>query len=767
LLNGGAMSGRSSPTSLVAVGVLAGALAAPACATPTPCLAFAAVAALVLALAARRTAAAALLLAGTCLGLAFAARVEPPLPGLPDRVRGTVVGSALGAEADVLVNATAQDGNPWTPASGRLRVRFPDGVPRPGTPFVAGGKSHRFPRYAPPGEPTRRWALARAHVQAILVAKDVVVEGVDPGPSPAARLVHGDLVAAMAGRPAEVPAAEKQLLQRTGTWHLVAVSGMQVALAAAAAWWACRLVTAPMAWLRRRGGAGWLCAAGAVAAAVAFTCSAGSPPSAVRATVIVAIGAATRAAGARAGAWEALALALCATLLLDPTAVDNLGFQLSFAAVAGIIAWSSRVTRWVPLDAPRALRALAAGLGGTLGATLGTLPVVALHFQSLSPLAALTNLLVGPLLGGCATPCAVVGFALAGAWPRLGDLLLTVADTATDLALQTLQPLDVEPWHPAVGAGGALLLVIAALNPRRPLVVAALVVAALGLRWPFPPADGRLVVQFLAIGQGDAALISFPDGRVWAVDTGPSPTAMLDVLRRQGVLRLDRVVLSHPHPDHYGGLEALLQELHVGELHVPRAARPGGGESEVAFARLLALAPVVRTAALDAPAVLLHPLAGWTSAARDPVNDESLVLRLDFGARRFLFTGDIERDGEAELLANHAADLRADVLKVAHHGSRTSSSWPFVTAVNPAIAVISCGEENRFHHPNPETLAHLRGRRVYRTDRDGTVIVSTDGHDLHVDLPDAGAAPIDVATGAPRPPRASAADRLTEILLDP
>jgi competence protein ComEC len=242
---------------------------------------------------------------------------------------------------------------------------------------------------------------------------------------------------------------------------------------------------------------------------------------------------------------------------------------------------------------------------------------------------------------------------------------------------------------------------------------------------------------------------------------------MLDVLRRQGVRHLDRVVLSHPHPDHYGGLEALLRELDVDELDVPRPPRPAGGESELAFARLLALAPVVRFAQVGGPAQVLHPLAGWTSPARDPVNDESLVVRLDFGARRFLFTGDIEREAEAELLAHHAAELHADVLKVPHHGSRTSSSWPFVTAVNPSVAVISCGEENRFHHPNAETLAHLRGRQVYRTDRDGTVLVSTDGHDLHVDLPDAGGPPIDVAAGPAPPPRASAGDRLAEILLDP
>ena len=741
----------------VALGVLFGDLVSPCIATPVVTLLLCALLLSLLALVSRRTAGLALFAAGLCAGASLTGRLAPPLPDAelgvssvtsvsvgsgpsgPSRIRATVQGAPRGREADVLVSAVAESGGAWTPRLGRMRVVFPSAAPPSGAMFVAAGTVRGIPRHATAGEPGAFWPAARAHVTRTLYANDVLIAGPDVAPSPATQLVHAGLIAAMAGRPGEVPPEEKLLLQRTGTWHLIAVSGLQVGIVAGVAWFLARWLCAPLVFVWPYGGLRWPAAIAASGAAIAFTLAAGSPPSAVRATVLAVALACGRALGVAIGAWEGLSIALCCTLLMDPCAVDHIGFQLSFSAIAGILLWSSRVTRWVPLDAPRALHLLASSLGATLGATFGTLPIVAWHFQTLSPLSPLTNLLVGPILGTVGTPAAVAGFALAPRWGPLGAFLLTVADTATDLSLRVLSPLDVEPWHPAVCAGGAFLLALAALSPRHPLRVLVLLTLAVGMRWPLPPEDGRLIVQFLAIGQGDGAIIDFPDGRVWLVDTGPSPDAMLEALRRQGVTHLDRVILSHPHPDHDGGLEEVLRNLVVDTLVVPRAPHwsgRGSGESEQAYARLLGLARQVAFAQVPAPATLLHPWLGWTSAARDPVNDESLVFRLDFGRRRFLFSGDVEEDGEAELVAHHAADLRADVLKVPHHGSRTSSSEAFVAAVNPAVAVISCGEDNRFRHPNLITLARYRGRRVYRTDRDGTVIVSTDGADLQVDLPD-------------------------------
>ncbi|MSP56310.1 MAG: DNA internalization-related competence protein ComEC/Rec2 [Myxococcales bacterium] len=751
------MSRRPSPRSpsappplpTLAVGVLLGDLGSPLISelpAAADWLSLAALALGMLSLAARRTAPLATLAAGLCLGAVLSTQIGPPLTGLPSRVRATVDGAPTGHEADVFVSAVAEPGEPWTPARGQLRVRFPGAAPPSGTVIVAGGTSHGFRQHAPPGAPGELWPAARAHVRAILVAKDVITVGPDPRPSPASRLVHSGLVAAMAGQPgATVPDDEKERLQRTGTWHLIAVSGAQVGVVAGATWFALRWLCKPLVLIWGRGGLKWPAAIGASAAAFAFAHAAGSPPSAVRAAILASAVAGARAIGVTIGAWEGLSLALCGTLLMDPTAVDHLGFQLSFSAIAGIILWSSRVTRWVPLDAPRPVIWIATTLGATLGATIGTLPIVAWQFQSLSPLAPINNLLVGPLLGVVATPTAVAGFGVAEWWPSAGAILLAVADTATDLALRVLAPLDVAPWHPAVGPIGAMLLGVAALNPRRLWLVVSLYTLVLGTRWPTPPEDGRLVVQFLAIGQGDSVIATFPDGRVWLIDAGPSPDVVLEVLRRQGITRLDRVILSHPHPDHFGGLDAVLANLQVANLLVPRAPRltPLGNNesgSEIAFSQLLALASRrgtdVSFAELRPPGVLLHPLLAWQGPTADPVNDESLVFRLDHGDRRFLFTGDVEGAGEAELVLNHTAELEADVIKVPHHGSRTSSSAAFVAAVNPAIAVISCGEDNRFRHPNIEALAHYAGRRVYRTDRDGTVVISTDGTSLEVDLPD-------------------------------
>ncbi|MFN7142410.1 MAG: ComEC/Rec2 family competence protein, partial [Myxococcota bacterium] len=207
------------------------------------------------------------------------------------------------------------------------------------------------------------------------------------------------------------------------------------------------------------------------------------------------------------------------------------------------------------------------------------------------------------------------------------------------------------------------------------------------------------------------------------------------------ITRLDTVVISHPHPDHTGALDAVFAEMPVGTVRIPRLPHP----DEDGYAALLArtrAARVIGTASRGDPlgsaavpgdaaragATLLHPRRGFD--ARGNVNDESLVLRVDFGARRFLFPVDAEAAAEAALSAE---DVRADVLKVPHHGSRTSSTPAFVARVAPEVAVVPVGRGNRYGHPHAAALASYRGARVYRTDRDGTVTIRTDGRSLHVD----------------------------------
>jgi competence protein ComEC len=243
-----------------------------------------------------------------------------------------------------------------------------------------------------------------------------------------------------------------------------------------------------------------------------------------------------------------------------------------------------------------------------------------------------------------------------------------------------------------------------------------------------------LTVTFLAIGQGDAALVEWPDGRTWLIDGGPPGDALLRWLRRRGVRSLDALVLSHPHPDHLGGLLPVVGALPVREVRAPRPPRAGERDYATLLAR--ARAPAGARAPLRAgtlpPAprgvALLHPLPAFLDAPsrKDRVNDESLVLRLSHAGRSVLFPGDVEREGEAALVDGAAArPLRADVLKVPHHGSRTSSHAAFLAAVAPRWAVVSCGFANRYGHPHAVTLGALAGvgARVLRTDEVGSVVV--------------------------------------------
>ncbi len=258
--------------------------------------------------------------------------------------------------------------------------------------------------------------------------------------------------------------------------------------------------------------------------------------------------------------------------------------------------------------------------------------------------------------------------------------------------------------------------------------------------------DGRLRVTFLDVGQGDAAVVEAPGGRTFVIDGGgtydgsfdPGQRVVEPFLRRLGVTAVDLVALSHPHPDHLGGLQRIVERFPVGALWTS-----GDDGRDPAYARLVATARG-RGATTEAPAratfgaVTVEPLGPWLDGriAAPPgmtVNDASLVLRIDFAGRSVLFPGDLEAAGEGELVGQATAgqSVRADILKVPHHGSRTSSSDELLDAVAPSLAVASLGWQNRFRFPSPEVVARYAARRVrwLRTDQAGavTVTIAPDG----------------------------------------
>jgi competence protein ComEC len=261
---------------------------------------------------------------------------------------------------------------------------------------------------------------------------------------------------------------------------------------------------------------------------------------------------------------------------------------------------------------------------------------------------------------------------------------------------------------------------------------------------------GLLRVTFLDVGQGDSAIVDLPGGDAMVVDGGGLVGSPIDVgvrvlapeLRSRRRASLAAVVLTHPHPDHFGGLVAGLDAVGVSALWDTgegEGEQLGGGYAAVLAAARSRGVAVVRPAQLCGSRAIggvevdvLAPCPGY-SPDRD-ANDNSFALRLVYGARAILLVGDAQREEEAALLATARGRLRADVLKVGHHGSATSSSPAFLAAVAPSEAVISVGRRNRFGHPHPATLAALSaaGARVWRTDVDGAVTVTTDGVGLDV-----------------------------------
>jgi competence protein ComEC len=244
--------------------------------------------------------------------------------------------------------------------------------------------------------------------------------------------------------------------------------------------------------------------------------------------------------------------------------------------------------------------------------------------------------------------------------------------------------------------------------------------------------DGRLHVWFLDVGQGDAVLIQTPDGTQVLVDGGPSPSALFGQLGE--VLpfwdrSLDLVVLTHPDSDHMAGLIPLLERYRVTTVVDSVAANEPGANAWLAAVGEAGVARQVAARGMELRAgsalmTVLHPAAD--PALIDAGNDDSIVLRLQYGATSALFTGDAEAGAEGAMVSSLPL-LKADVLKVAHHGSASGTSARFVAAVAPQLAVISVGAENRFGHPAPEVLDRLRGAKVLRTDQRGRIELESDG----------------------------------------
>ena len=568
--------------------------------------------------------------------------------------------------------------------------------------------------------------------------RDALLAGVaDPGAA-------GVLAALAVGDQAAIARDDWAVFRATGVAHLMSISGLHVTMFA----WLAALLVAPlwrrsaraMLWFPAQRAAGWA----GVAAALGYAVFSGWGVPAQRTVWMLATVMLLQSLGRR-WPWPLVLLAAAVVVTLgDPWALLQPGFWLSFMAVGLLM--SSEFVRGAPrssgegADGARALRWLRAlwahahaGLRAQVIATLGLAPLTLVFFGQFSIVGLVANLVAIPLVTLVITPLALLGAIAAPLWSLAAWVVEGLVGYLHWLAGMPFAVWSVPAaplWAQLGALIGALLLVLP-LPWRLRLLAAALALPLLLPPRELPP-DGTFALTAVDVGQGTAVLLRTAN-HLLVYDAGPrySPNAdagdrvVLPLLRASGESRIDLLVLSHRDSDHVGGAASLLAALPVEMISSSLEADHPLLQLDVAHRRCEA-GQRWRWDGVDFE--VLHPTAAEAERARKS-NALSCVLRIEGRASSVLLTGDIEREQEAALVARDGAALRSDVLLVAHHGSRSSSSDAFLDAVQPRIAIIQAGYLNRFRHPAPEVVLRLRERgiAVYDTAHCGAWLMSPAG----------------------------------------
>ena len=565
----------------------------------------------------------------------------------------------------------------------------------------------------------------------------------------------GLLLGVLLGEKQQIPEEVRAAFRSTGLAHALVVSGLHVGLVGGFFFFGFRLLR-----LADRPSS-----AATIVALVLYALVTGAQVPVVRAVQMGAVLLLGRVLRRQGDIYNTLGLAALAILVIWPESPWSLSFQLSFGATWAIVSLHGPLTSLFPPAYQRADsrvgRWIVSPLCASLAAQLGTGPLIAYSFQQLALGAVVANIVVVPLLAlavGLGLLAALTGWILP--W------VATAFNAANYLVLVGL--IELVSWWAALPfasvtvprpgmlfvAGAAALCLLGPLLSHkawaRKAVIFTVLVSLNVAVWSYALRSHDLEIVFLDVGQGDAAFVRFPNGKTMVVDGGErnayfdcGEQVLLPFLRYMGVRRVDVVVASHPHNDHIGGLVALLEQMEVGHFldsgqgydsWTAQRLRELIAERGVHYRRIAAgdsLAGLGGVAGL-----VLHPTADFVDADGDTpfgLNSGSVVFSLQHGAVRVLFTGDVEQETDPVILA-WGARLQAQLLKVAHHGSRTSSQPLFIEAVAPAVAVMSLGEGNKFKHPAPEIVARYatHGARVLRTDHTGAVQVRIDSTNMDV-----------------------------------
>lgn len=531
----------------------------------------------------------------------------------------------------------------------------------------------------------------------------------------------------------------------SGIVHMLSISGLHVAIIAMAVELICRMA-------RLRPATAGLATLVITAAYIAVI---GLPAPAVRSGVMLGVRAICRLAQRPTSPWAALALGAAAPLV-SPATVLDLGYQLSVLGMAALVASGALAKRCLPAAWTGVRGSLARTLLTSCVACAASAPLVAWTFGRISLVAPITNILATPVvavlqptlfLAVTVSPLRALGVLLADACHPLLRALDGIATVGASVPYAALTVAPTLATAILAGAASvAMLVACVSRAPGRALVVAAGALAIAAWRPLWPARHGDMELHMIDVGQGDAVALRTPAGRWLLFDAGREWTGgdagrstVIPYLRRRGG-EVMLFVLSHPHADHVGGGASVIAALHpaaywdgayAGTSPPYRASLIAARDRHVMWKR------VHPGDSLVVDGVRLHVLApdsAWMIGLKDP-NAGSVVVLAEYGAVRMLLMGDAERGEEERLIDAYGSELHADVLKVGHHGSSTSSTEPFLALVRPRVALISVGAGNTYGHPSATVLRSLTaaGAAVMRTDLEGSIVCRTDGRTLEIE----------------------------------
>ena len=585
----------------------------------------------------------------------------------------------------------------------------------------------------------------------------------------------GIIKALVLGERGDIPKEVNEKFIVTGVNHILSISGLHVALVAAFFFGATRFVLRFFPFLLLRLSLNKTSALMAVIPVIFYTFIAGLGVAAVRSTIMVLSFLLALLLDREKDLYDALFLAAFFILIFNPAALFDISFQLSFLSVAAMLYFIPRFTEffaplktwvfqsWMEEQPPwkkKLMFYLAGSLLTSVAAILGTGPLVVYYFNRISLAGFLSNLVLVPLMGFANTLLSLLAALLVFIYHPLARILTDLNSFLLNISLALVDLFSripmasrrvVTPTIPEILLVYGILVLAANLKRWRRSLYGLILLAGIygGLQihgYVSTQYSRELKVTFLDVGQGDAAVLQLPGGKVMVIDGGGTPDGSFDpgerivapYLWKEKKKTIDYLVNSHPHPDHLQGLLFLLENFEVGkvwdngdlETESPLAEKfvEVGGERMETMGRGDA-ARVVNGVKVE----FLHPPGDKVSNGNLRGNDASLALRLTHGEVSFLFPGDVESSAEGEILKT-GMNLRSAVLKVPHHGSKTSSTADFLNAVSPQFAVFTVRGGARPLLPNRAVVERYEamGVKVLRSDRDGAITFITDGKDLKV-----------------------------------